>query len=188
MRTHAAVAATLAGLAVALLGCGEANRPTEPSAEKSALAATSLPVRRVSMMDACDPTSFNAAIAPGTCVSRRGGVTFTQFIAQLTRNEQAGAWHNAPPNMTARPGQTLLAVNRGGEVHTFTQVAAFGGGVVGLLNQLSGNPNIAPECTRLDADDFVPPGGTYEEEVGSAATQLFQCCIHPWMRTVVHTR
>jgi hypothetical protein len=46
---------------------------------------------------------------------------------------------------------------------------------------------VATECTKLEDDDFVPPGGTYEEKVGSEGTQLFQCCIHPWMRTVIHT-
>jgi hypothetical protein len=33
-----------------------------------------------------------------------------------------------------------------GETHTFTEVAQFGGGLVGLLNDLSGNPVPAPEC------------------------------------------
>jgi hypothetical protein len=143
-------------------------------------------VRQVSMMDACDPGTFNAALGDGSCAGRHGGVKFDDFIAQLTRNQSAGAWHFAPPNMAAKEGTQLLAINRGGEVHTFTRVAAFGGGIIDLLNQLSGNPNVAPECTALDDDDFVPPGGTYEEEVGSAETQLFMCCIHPWMRTVVH--
>ena len=37
------------------------------------------------MHDACDPDTFNAPPRePGTCV-RAGGVTFPQFIAELTR-------------------------------------------------------------------------------------------------------
>jgi hypothetical protein len=199
----------IAGLIVMLMACGGAARPTQPSVGTSSSSGESdnsgaggssgtggssggpagapLPARQILMMDACDPTTFNAAIEPGTCVQRHGGVKFDQFIAELTRNQKAGAWHFAPPNTTAREGQTLVATNHGGEVHTFTRVQEFGGGIVPLLNQLSGNPDIAPECTRLDADDFVPPDGTYEEEVGSEETQLFECCIHPWMRTVVHT-
>jgi hypothetical protein len=188
MRTHLAA---LVVVSVALGGCGDANQPTQPSSGNSAIseaiASVRLPARRVTMMDACDPATFNAAIGRGTCVQRNGGVSFAKFIAQLTKHQTAGAWHFAPPNTTAHEGQTLLAVNRGGEVHTFTGVQRFGGGIVPLLNQLSGNPEVAPECTRLEDDDFVPPGGTYREEVGSAATQLFQCCIHPWMRTVIHT-
>ena len=33
------------------------------------------------------------------------------------------------------------------------------------LNNLSHNPVVAPECTTLEEDDFVAPGGTYEEEI-----------------------
>ena len=139
------------------------------------------------MMDACDPATFNENVRPGTCVGRHGGMKFDEFIAELTQTQKAGAWHFAPPNTTAREGQTLLATNNGGEVHTFTRVSQFGGGLVPDLNRLSGNPEVATECTKLEDDDFVPPGGTYEEKVGSEDTQLFECCIHPWMRTVIHT-
>ena len=136
---------------------------------------------------ACDPATFDENVEPGTCVDRHGGMKFDQFIAELTLTQKAGAWHFAPPNTTAREGQTLVATNNGGEIHTFTRVSQFGGGLVPDLNRLSGNLEVATECTQLDDDDFVPPGGTYEEEVGSEDTQLFECCIHPWMRTVVHT-
>lgn len=187
-----------------LMGCGDSSRPTQPSTGNTSVTSgsgddpgagdhpaapsgTSLPARQILMMDACDPTTFDANVEPGTCVGRHGGVKFDQFIAELIQTQKAGAWHFAPPNTTAREGQTLLATNNGGEIHTFTRVNQFGGGVVPDLNRLSGNLEVAPECTKLDDDDFVPPGGTYEEKVGSEGTQLFECCIHPWMRTVVHT-
>ncbi|HTG84976.1 MAG TPA: hypothetical protein VL853_09190 [Gemmatimonadales bacterium] len=186
-----------------VMGCGDSSRPTQPSTGTSvtsgsgdkpgagekpgAPAGASLPARQILMMDACDPTTFDANVEPGTCVGRHGGVKFDQFIAELTLTQKAGAWHFAPPNTTAREGQTLLATNNGGEVHTFTRVSQFGGGLVPDLNRLSGNLQVATECTQLDDDDFVPPGGTYEEEVGSEDTQLFECCIHPWMRMVIHT-
>ena len=48
----------------------------------------------------------------------------------------------------------MLAVNQGGEVHTFAGVEEFGGGFIPDLNTLSGT----------------------------------QCCLHPWMRTVVTAR
>jgi len=196
------LAATI-GLMV-VMGCGDSSRPTQPSTGSTSVtsgsgdkpgagekpgapAGASLPARQILMMDACDPTTFDANVEPGTCVGRHGGVKFDQFIAELTLTQKAGAWHFAPPNTTAREGQTLLATNNGGEVHTFTRVSQFGGGLVPDLNRLSGNLQVATECTQLDDDDFVPPGGTYEEEVGSEDTQLFECCIHPWMRTVVHT-
>src|SRR5690242_1018740 len=97
--------------------------------------------RPITMMDACDPDTFNAAIGPGTCV-RPGGTPFDQFIAQLERNQRAGAWDFMPgETTTVKVGQTLVAINRGGETHTFTEVKAFGGGIVPILNQLSGNPD-----------------------------------------------
>jgi plastocyanin len=195
MRSYLAVAAILTVLPVTSLGCGDPNRPTAPRdvVGDQLIAAAVQPhasasERLVTMMDACDPESFNTAVGPGTCVERQAGVKFPSFIDELTRTQKAGAWVFAPPVTTARAGQTLLAVNRGGEVHTFTRVASFGGGIVPVLNELSGNPDIAPECLNLDADDFVPAGGIYEEEVGEEGTQRFQCCIHPWMRTTLRAR
>jgi hypothetical protein len=143
------------------------------------------PSRLVSLHDACDSTTFNAAVGPGTC-DRPGGVSFSEFVAQLTAHQSAGAWHNAPGQMSAKVGDVPVGVNRGGETHTFTKVAAFGGGVIPFLNALAGTPNIAPECAALGPDEFLAPGGTDTEEPLTAGTTLFQCCIHPWMRTTVH--
>jgi plastocyanin len=135
----------------------------------------------VTMQDACDPDTFNAKSVP--CV-RAGGVTFDDFIAQLTRFGFIGPWHFAPRTANVRVGQTFVATNIGGETHTFTQVAEFGGGIVPLLNQLAGVPTVAPECDPniLEPDDFVPPGGRYRQTVEHTGTLKFQCCIHPWMR------
>jgi len=143
--------------------------------------------RMVTMKDACDPESFNAAVGPGTCV-RNGGVLFGEFIALLTKHHSVGAWHFGPPQTDARVGDTFVAVNNGGEVHTFTEVDAFGGGIVPPLNFLSGNPVPAPECLTLDDEDFVPPGATYREPLGETGTKKFQCCIHPWMRLTAQVK
>ena len=140
--------------------------------------------RLINMMDACDPVTF----ASLGCLRTGGGVTLDRFLAKLGKKGVVGAWHFAPPKVHARVGETLLAVNKGGEVHTFTEVEEFGGGIVQLLNDLSGNPVPAPECLALEADDFVPPGATYEDEVEEAGTEHYQCCIHPWMRTTVTAR
>ena len=179
---------TIALMPALLVACGDATRATDPSAAAQ-LESKSLVgglERQVQMMDACEPESFNAAIGPGTC-SREGGVTFANFLSLLGKHQTVGAWHFAPSTLNVRVGQELVAINKGGEAHTFTEVAAFGGGIVPVLNDLSGTPVPAPECLALTPDDFVPPGGTYEEKVGSEDTQLFECCIHPWMRTVIHT-
>ena len=166
-----------------------ATSPASPTAGVATAATRGLPDRTVSMMDACDPDTFNApppaGVGPGTCL-RSGGVTFANFLEQLGKHGSIGAWHFGPPNTSAKVGQTFLAVNRGGEVHTFTEVDEFGGGIVPPLNQLSHNPVVAPECTSLEPDDFVAPGATYvEEPLEHAGTAKFQCCIHPWMRLEV---
>ena len=76
-------------------------------------------------MDACDPDTFNApppaGVGPGTC-SRSGGVQFATFLEQLGKHGTIGAWHFAPPDTSAAVGQVFVAMNRGGEVHTFTEV------------------------------------------------------------------
>ena len=157
--------------------------PTEPSATRAEES-----VHRIEIHDACDPMSFNAALGAGTC-ARSGGVNFEQFIAQLTKNGSIGAWNFAPGHVEAKVGQVLLAINRGGEAHTFTEVEEFGGGIVPLLNQLSGNTTVAPECQALAQDDLIPPGGfDDDDEVEEPGTEKYQCCIHPWMRAIVTAR
>ena len=152
-----------------------------PSSVPSILTAGARTLRQVTMMDACSP-SFNLFVGPGTC-TRNGGVDFNEFVAQLTAHQAAGAWHNAPDQTDAWLGDSLVAVNNGGEVHTFTRVTTFGGGIVPFLNDLSGNETIVPECVAEST--FVPPGGTDTETLDQTDQLKFQCCIHPWMRTTV---
>ena len=82
-------------------------------------------------------------------------------------------------------GQTLAAVNRGGETHTFTEVEEFGGGIVPMLNDLAGVPDVAPECKQLAPGDFLAPGARSAETEEESAVEKYQCCIHPWMRAEV---
>jgi plastocyanin len=64
-------------------------------------------------------------------------------------------------------------------------VTRFGGGIVPLLNDLSGNTTPAVLCPNQDPH-FVTPGGTAYVNVSTTpGTYDFQCLIHPWMRTVV---
>lgn len=175
-----------------LAACEGSSGPTVPLATSSQTAAVARQPagggeRVVTIMDACDSASFDAGTGNPTACTRSHGVTFDKFIAQLQLHGVAGAWHFAPPEMTARVGDTFVAVNRGGEVHTFTRVAQFGGGIIPVLNQLSGNPVPAPECLALQPDDFIAPGGADRDDTITApGTTLYECCIHPWMRTVVH--
>ena len=66
----------------------------------------------------------------------------------------------------------------------------FGGGFVTELNGISGNPVPAPECLNFGTMVFIPAGGTAEGPTAGSSdlpvgSHKFQCCIHPWMRTVI---
>ena len=161
--------------------------PTAPAASRVGTSGADDGVRRIEILDACDPASFDAVLGAGSC-ARPGGLSFSSFIDQVTAKGEAGAWRFAPGIVEARVGQTLLAINRGGETHTFTEVEKFGGGIVPLLNELTGNTVVAPECQSLAPSDFIPAGGTFRDEVEETGTELYQCCIHPWMRATVTAR
>ena len=187
--THFAAALSIVITASSFLACGNpgsSTRPatglTAPTAVPSSVASAGPMTRLITMMDACDGPTFNLAIGPGTCI-RNGGVNFSEFLAQLTAHQSVGAWHNAPSQTEAWLGDSLIATNNGGETHTFTRVAAFGGGIVPFLNNLAGTPNEAPECGTETT--FVGPGGNDTESLDQSGELKFQCCIHPWMRTTV---
>lgn len=155
-----------------LLGCG--SDVTNPVA-----------TAKVSVQDQCDPATFNAALGAGAC-SKQGTMTFAQFNNELSATHQVAAWRFVPSALTIRVGQSITATNDGGEKHTFTEVKAFGGGIVPSLNTASGNPQEAPECAALSATDMIASGATFHTDAAtSAGTQYYQCCIHPWMRATV---
>lgn len=172
--------------AAALTACSDRAVPTQPSlSANGSVASASVgggSDRGISLNDACEPASFTAN---GVACSRDGGVSFNQFIADVTRNGSAGAWHMAPGVVNTSVGVRLDVTNKGGEVHTFTKVKQFGGGIVPFLNQISGNPVPAPECLAIAGNAFIPPDAVHHDNVGEGAT-LYQCCIHPWMRAVVN--
>lgn len=145
--------------------------------------------KKIRMYDDCDEATFNEVLGDGSCIGN-GHTTFAEFIEELEETQDAHAWRNQPKAMKVNIGRPTFIENRGGEVHTFTQVAAFGGGFVDELNDLSGNPVPAPECLNFGSIVFIPAGGTDEGPTAGSAelpvgTHRFQCCIHPWMRTVI---
>ena len=96
------------------------------------------------------------------------------------------AWRFDPAALSLTVGGSITATNYGGEVHTFTEDAQFGGGIVPALNTASGNPVEAPECKDITAADRIAPGGTFRTDAETTTgTHLYQCCIHPWMRETV---
>jgi plastocyanin len=146
-------------------------------------------VRRVQILDACDPATFNAAIGEGTCVRKGGGVKFEKFINQLITKGEAPAWRFSPGQLKLDAGGTITARNRGGEFHTFSEVAEFGGGCIPEINELLGLEPV-PECEipNIFATTGVPPGASLTTAPLAAGEHLFQCLIHPWQRTTVKVR
>ena len=145
--------------------------------------------KKIRLLDDCEPASFNAVLGDGACIGN-GHTTFEEFIAELEATQDVHKWRNQPSDMQVNVGRPTFIENRGGEVHTFTPVAEFGGGFVNELNGISGNPVPAPECLNFAGLVFIPAGGTEEGPTAGSSelpvgSHKFQCCIHPWMRTVI---
>ncbi|TMI22121.1 MAG: hypothetical protein E6H38_00460 [Betaproteobacteria bacterium] len=89
-----------------------------------------------------------------------------------------------PPYVEIQADDDLMVRNRGGRVHTFTEVRDFGGGKI-PSPALNKGLVTAPECP-VSTD--IAPGG--KAEVGGLAegNHHFQCCIHPWMRAVIKVK
>jgi hypothetical protein len=87
-------------------------------------------------------------------------------------------------------GETLIArFARGGEAHTFTEVADFGPGCVGFINDLvglSGAP--AGDCDLIQATMVSPQRPELTVSGLAVGEHYFECLIHPWMRTTVTVR
>jgi len=162
--------------------------------------------QRFRVRDECDAATFNSdpPTGPGLgniCDPAFGGdETFLEFIDEVTATQQAEHWRFQPDRTTIDRGATSLQ-SRGGETHTFTRVANFGGGVVPLLNQLSGAGATVPECGSPETGPLPPSPTNFfvlagsdgaGPTAGSAAlprgTTKWQCCIHPWMRSTITVR
>ena len=162
----------------------------------------------ISIRDFCDPATFNAnppaGIGPGTCVrgdnvSVNGSQTLAGFRAELRPEKSVGAWRFNPNRVETEENVNLTLVSHGGETHTFTRVAEFGGGFVAPLNAASGNLIPRPECAKVMPDGslvpqppsanniFVEPGETDPgPRIIGEEQAKFQCCIHPWMRATIN--
>ncbi|NMI01184.1 cupredoxin domain-containing protein [Pseudonocardia acidicola] len=146
--------------------------------------------RSVEMQDKCERKSFNAALQDEVCVGD-GNVTFQKFSEKLNPKDGGHhAWRNDRRETTIHSGEHVHVTNTGGEVHSFTEVANFGAGIVPPLNAALPKKEQANPA-RFDGDPgptFVPPGGSLTLEDLSPGTHLFECLIHPWMRTTVEVR
>ena len=151
--------------------------------------------------DDCDPATFNAdpPTGPGLGVicnpDHDGDTTFEEFIEELTEDQEIGSWRFNPDEVELDRRERVILESRAGEFHTFTRVADFGGGVVPVLNDLTGAGPTRPECLAAPGPTNigVPDGATLTgPTAGSAAlpkgTTRWQCCIHPWMKSTIEVR
>jgi len=151
-------------------------------------------------LDECDPQTFNPAVGElgtGFChnVTLYGlGLGFEVPLDVLVHEANSGTpdpgWDFEPDELTISRGATLSVVDQGGEPHTFTEVAQFGGGFVPALNHgqatvpecAGGFSNVAVARTRILQ-------GSRLDVIGlSKGKHLFQCCIHPWMHVEVDVK
>ena len=157
---------------------GNGGRPANPA--------------QVVALDECDPATFNAptAVGPGFCKNVALGAS-TQFLTLLAESQTPNPdpkWDFEPDTLTVDEGTPIIAVDEGGEPHTFTEVAQFGGGFIGGLN--APNETTVPECaggfTRVEvARTRILQGSQLRVNDLSKGVHNFQCCIHPWMRMTV---
>jgi plastocyanin len=151
-------------------------------------------VAQVVALDECDPTTFNAALGADECKNIAAG--FSIMLGNLVAGAEAGTpdpgWDYEPDTLTINPGTVVSVVNQGGEVHTFTEVKAFGNGFVPPLNP-GGATTVIPECSGGFGSVAVAKTrilqGSHLDLTGlSKGKHLFECCIHPWMRMEVDVK
>src|SRR6202790_5476801 len=156
-----------------------------------ALAQAKTPsVAQVVALDECDPVTFNAALGPDFCknvaLAALGyATTLSELFAEAGNGTPDPGWDFEPDTVKIKEGTILTVVDQGGEPHTFTEVAKFGGGFVPGLNGPGGV--VAPECdggfSKVSvARTRILQGSQLQVTGLSKGEHLFQCCIHPWMR------
>jgi len=150
----------------------------------------------VQARDACDPATFPVGLCNRDAGNSGERVTFNELLAVVGKKHSHPAWRFSQDNVTVKRGTPVVA-RFGPEVHTFTDVTAtgFGPGCVDIINQLVfGKPDLAPVCADIDPASGQPkvllatglfPGVTIPVDTSTPGTHLFECLIHPWMRTTV---
>jgi len=144
---------------------------------------------RVEVYDDCKPTDPGWA-PTGGCTLSGGKVNldeFIKFLASPLSQSVVGhpAWRMEKSYIKIQPNTDVEVENEGGRLHTFTNVAQFGGGRVPPLNQ---GLTPAPECALPPgAPDTtaVLPGAVIVIQGLALGNHRFQCCIHPWMRALI---
>jgi hypothetical protein len=143
----------------------------------------------IALLDDCDPriaAGWNTATNSTGCIREEGSVSRAEFNAFLVSPYSSAvvghpSWTIAPTYLRTEPREKVRVRNEGGRGHTFTEVADYGGGFVATLNQ---GLVPAPECAAA-AGSVIAPGGRTDIRGLALGNHKFQCCIHPWMRSLV---
>jgi plastocyanin len=150
-------------------------------------------VAQVVALDECDPTTFNDALGPDFCknVALGAFTTLSDLFAEAQSGHPDPKWDFEPDTLKIKQGTTVSVVDQGGEPHTFTEVAHFGGGFIPQLN--GPNEHTIPECSGGFAEVKVArtrmlQGSQLQITGLSQGEHRFQCCIHPWMRVKVEVK
>ena len=148
---------------------------------------------QVVALDECDPVTFNAALGPDFCrnVTLGAFTTLSDLFAKAAEGTPDPGWDFEPDTVKIKEGTTLSVVDQGGEPHTFTEVAQFGGGFIAGLN--APGEEVVPECAGgfssvAVAKTRILQGSQRLITDLPKGKHLFQCCIHPWMRTEVEVK
>ena len=154
---------------------------------------TASPIAQIIALDECEPGSFNAALGADFCknVSLGAFTTLPKLFAEAQTGHPDPKWDFEPDALEVSEGTVLNVANEGGEPHTFTEVAHFGGGFITQLNGPVAAP--VPECaggfSRVEvARTRILQGSSVNITGLSKGVHNFQCCIHPWMRVTVDVK
>lgn len=147
---------------------------------------------QVVALDECDPATFNAAVGEGFCknVALGAATKFDDLFKKAAAGTPDPKWDFEPDALSIKQGTVLSVVDEGGEPHTFTEVAQFGGGFIPGLNA---GEDTVPECAggfaNVDvARTRILQGSEIKLTDLKKGSHRFQCCIHPWMRMQVEVK
>ena len=181
-------------LAGCLMSAGVAIGLAQASPQRASAARPDAPaVAQIVALDECDPSTFNALLGPDFCrnVALGASTSLSDLFAKAASGEPDPGWDFEPDVLKIAQGTDLSIVDQGGEPHTFTEVARFGGGFIPGLN--APGEDAVPECSGGFANVAVAKtrilqASTLRVSDLSKGTHYFQCCIHPWMRVKVEVK
>jgi hypothetical protein len=187
MRQHQALTV---GMATALLVLGLTSSAQARDGGRGGGDAAEL----IRVQDDCDPATFNTdptiPVQPACDAAFDGDTSPAELFAEVAQDHEADKWRFHPDETHIDRGQSLHVMNQGGEFHTFTPVAKFGNGCIPDPRLSVGEAQVA-ECKNFPAlalSTGLGFGGERTVTPGDVSKQLYQCLIHPWMRTTVEVR